>query len=73
MAKIGIFGGSFHPPHNGHLLIAQEALSAFSLDEVIWMPANHPPHKQLASGVSDHDRIELVKAAIQDNAKFSSL
>ncbi|KSU85832.1 nicotinate-nucleotide adenylyltransferase [Fictibacillus enclensis] len=71
MAKIGIFGGSFHPPHNGHLLIAQEALSAFSLDEVIWMPANHPPHKQLASGVSDHDRIELVKAAIQDNAKFS--
>lgn len=71
MLKIGIFGGSFHPPHNGHLLIAQEALSAFSLDEVIWMPANHPPHKQLASGVSDHDRIELVKAAIQDNAKFS--
>ncbi|RXY98451.1 nicotinate-nucleotide adenylyltransferase [Fictibacillus sp. S7] len=71
MAKIGIFGGSFQPPHNGHLLIAQEALSAFSLDEVIWMPANHPPHKQLASGVSDHDRIELVKAAIQDNAKFS--
>ncbi|MDN4525465.1 nicotinate-nucleotide adenylyltransferase [Fictibacillus fluitans] len=71
MGKIGIFGGSFHPPHNGHLLIAQEALTAFSLDEVIWMPANHPPHKQLVLGVSNEDRIELVKAAIQDNAKFS--
>lgn len=71
MARIGIFGGSFHPPHNGHLLIAQEALAAFSLDQVVWLPASKPPHKQLESGVSDEDRIELVKAAIRNNGQFS--
>ncbi|MGG1573554.1 nicotinate-nucleotide adenylyltransferase [Fictibacillus sp. NRS-1165] len=71
MARIGIFGGSFHPPHNGHLLIAQEALAAFSLDRVVWLPANHPPHKELISGVSSEDRMELVRAAIQGNSKFS--
>ncbi|MCQ6266299.1 nicotinate-nucleotide adenylyltransferase [Fictibacillus sp. WQ 8-8] len=71
MARIGIFGGSFHPPHNGHLLIAQEALAAFSLDRVEWLPASHPPHKDLVSGVSAEDRIDLVKAAIQGNSKFS--
>ncbi|EIT85245.1 nicotinic acid mononucleotide adenylyltransferase [Fictibacillus macauensis ZFHKF-1] len=71
MAKIGVFGGSFNPPHHGHLLIAQEALAAFALDEVWWMPASQPPHKQLAGNVSDEDRIALVQEAIRHNDKFS--
>ena len=50
MAKIGIFGGSFDPPHLGHILALEEFQRKLSLDRVIVIPAGEPPHKQLASG-----------------------
>lgn len=47
MAKIGIFGGSFNPPHSGHIMAAKAALEALSLDRLIFLPSNIPPHKPM--------------------------
>ena len=47
MARIGLLGGTFNPPHVGHMLCAQEALAALELDRVLLMPVHTPPHKEL--------------------------
>ncbi|RXJ00001.1 nicotinate-nucleotide adenylyltransferase [Anaerobacillus alkaliphilus] len=70
MKKIGILGGTFDPPHYGHLLIAEEARIACSLDEVWFMPTRIPPHKVGSNLCSDADRIEMVKQAITGNSYF---
>ena len=44
--NIGLFGGSFDPIHRGHIALAQAAASRFSLRQVLFVPANLPPHKQ---------------------------
>jgi nicotinate-nucleotide adenylyltransferase len=69
--KIGLFGGTFNPPHIGHLIIAQEALLQLRLDEVWWMPASVPPHKEFVKEVEDIQRIEMVKKTIGNNNQFS--
>ncbi|MCM3716902.1 nicotinate-nucleotide adenylyltransferase [Fictibacillus phosphorivorans] len=69
--NIGLFGGTFNPPHIGHLMIAQEALKQLNLDEVWWMPASNPPHKKKVEDVSDNHRIEMVKKTIGNNNQFS--
>ena len=46
MKKIGILGGTFNPPHIGHLIIANEVLDALNLDEIRFMPNYVPPHKE---------------------------
>ncbi|MFD1018830.1 nicotinate-nucleotide adenylyltransferase [Thalassobacillus hwangdonensis] len=72
MKKIGILGGTFDPPHIGHLIIAEEVYQELGLDEVWFMPSNEPPHKSnaMASGT---DRLEMVEAAIQGNAHFRAV
>lgn len=50
MRRIGVYGGSFNPPHNGHMLAAQEAMRALALDELLFVPAGTPPHKELPNG-----------------------
>lgn len=62
--KIGILGGSFNPPHNGHVYIAREVKRRFSLDRVLFMVAGDPPHKSIAFGVSAKERLELTRAAL---------
>ena len=64
--KIGIFGGTFDPIHRGHLQLAQNARTQFSLDKVVFIPAYQPPHKQeLFSLTSACDRFEMVRLAIE--------
>jgi len=65
-----LFGGSFDPVHTGHLIIAEAAAQAFSLDRVIFMPACISPFKEKGGVVSDADRCVLLRAAIKGNAAF---
>jgi len=63
--RLGILGGTFNPPHLGHLVCAQEAHAQLGLDRVVLMPAREPPHKRLAPGGPDAEqRYELCRLAI---------
>ncbi|MTH52500.1 nicotinate-nucleotide adenylyltransferase [Bacillus mangrovi] len=64
MKEIGILGGTFDPPHYGHLLIASEVMAALSLDEIWFMPNRLPPHKQHEEHSSPDERFEMLKLAI---------
>lgn len=70
MKKIGILGGTFDPPHNGHLLIANEVLQALMLDEIWFMPNQEPPHKLKSKEVTNHDRISMLELAIAGHPNF---
>ncbi len=62
LTKIGILGGTFNPPHNGHLYLAKKIKAEFLLDKVILLPNGQPPHKKgLASA---KDRAEMIKLLI---------
>ncbi len=64
MARIGIYGGSFNPPHIGHVKAAQEMITLLGLDRLLIIPAAIPPHKQLPDGTpAPEDRLELCKLA----------
>lgn len=70
MKRIGILGGTFDPPHNGHLLIANEVLSALQLDEIWFMPNQEPPHKKKPDTVKNENRLQMLKLALQGNEQF---
>lgn len=62
--KIGIYGGSFNPPHLGHLAAAKAAMAALELDRLVFIPAGVPPHKELAPGSPDRaQRLEMTRIA----------
>ncbi len=69
--KIGVFGGTFNPIHNGHLINAQVIKDNYSLDKVLFVPSKYPVHKNLDSNVSAEHRFEMIKLATQDNAGFN--
>ncbi|RWR15183.1 nicotinate-nucleotide adenylyltransferase [Siminovitchia fortis] len=69
--KIGILGGTFDPPHLGHLIIANEVLDRLGLDEVRFMPNHEPPHKERHSGTSVENRLDMLERAIDGHPKFS--
>lgn len=69
--KIGIYGGTFNPPHIGHLLLAQGALEDLKLDKIIFMPGGNPPHKQKGDVIDKMHRFEMTKLLTKDNPKFS--
>ena len=69
--KIGLMGGTFDPIHIGHLILGEAAWRQFCLDEVWFLPAGNPPHKQNRAGrASDRERLEMVRLAIQSNPHF---
>ena len=70
MKKVGILGGTFNPPHIGHLMMANEAYHALELDEVRFMPNAIPPHKK-ADGATDEQRQKMVELAIADVPYFA--
>lgn len=69
MRAIGVLGGTFDPIHFGHLRLAQELADAVSLDEVLFIPAAIPPHRQQPA-TSAQQRAGMVALAIQDNPSF---
>lgn len=67
MAKIGIFGGSFNPPHMGHLLAVREFQEKLGLDLVLLIPAAVPPHKKLTvNSPAAQCRLEMTRLAAQE-------
>ena len=65
MARIGIFGGTFNPPHLGHVQAVTAAREELGLDRVLLIPAAVPPHKQLPPHSPDADmRLELTRLAV---------
>ncbi len=70
MRKIGILGGTFDPPHLGHLLIANEVLNSLNLEEIWFMPNREPPHKKKSGFLSDAERVKLLELAIADHPCF---
>ncbi len=68
--RIGIFGGTFDPPHLGHLIAAQQAAELLRLDRVLFIPAGRPPHKQRRPKTPPADRLAMVKLAIAGNPLF---
>ena len=63
--RIGILGGTFNPPHLGHLICAQEAYLQLGLDRVTLIPARIPPHKPVEDEPGAEHRLELCRLAIQ--------
>lgn len=70
MAGLGIFGGTFDPPHLGHLILAAEAYDQLALDRLFWVLTPNPPHKLGHEITPAAARLQLVQAAIQDNSRF---
>ncbi len=69
--KIGIMGGTFDPPHLGHLILAQSAYEALHLDSVWFIPSGNPPHKvNRNGGESDAHRVEMTRLAISLDSRF---
>lgn len=68
--KIGIFGGTFDPIHNGHLYIAYEAERQLGLDKVIIIPSGTPPHKKSSKVTDANVRLEMVKIAAKRYVNF---
>lgn len=62
--RIGIFGGTFNPVHNAHLTIAEQSYLQYQLDQVIFMPAGKPPHKQNEHILEDKQRLDMLALAI---------
>lgn len=70
MNRIGIFGGTFDPPHVGHLILASEAADQLQLERVLWVLTPDPPHKQGLPITPLPIRLAMVEAAIEDNPLF---
>ena len=68
--RLGIFGGTFNPVHYGHLLLAESCREQLALDEVWFMPAAVPPHKQNAELTPALARIDMLKLAIGGQDSF---
>lgn len=65
-----IFGGTFDPPHIGHLLIAQTICEAEEFDKIIFVPASKNPHKTKDATSSVERRLEMLKSAVAENPHF---
>ena len=68
--RFGLFGGTFDPPHVGHLILASEAKSQLDLTRVLWTVTPDPPHKQDQTITSLEHRLAMVKLAIEDEPTF---
>lgn len=67
---IGLFGGSFNPPHIAHLVVAEVVCDQFGLNEVWWIPTAAPPHKSGEELVSVEHRLAMTRRVVEPNAAF---
>lgn len=69
-AGVALFGGTFDPPHIGHMVVAQDAFEALSVRRVVWIPCGHPPHKLPWRVTSPELRLEMTRAAVAGDERF---
>jgi nicotinate-nucleotide adenylyltransferase len=70
MVRLGIFGGTFDPPHIGHLILAAETRAQLELDRLLWVLTPEPPHKRHQHITPLQTRLELLHAALHDDPGF---
>ncbi len=68
--RLGIFGGTFDPPHIGHMILASEAFGQLCLDHVLWVLTPQPPHKRDQHISPLEQRLELVQTAVHPDPRF---
>jgi len=68
--KIGVFGGSFNPIHNGHLILAQDVFESFELDHLLFVPCGFPPHKDVADFAPGDHRVHMLEMVAETDPRF---
>lgn len=68
--RIGVFGGTFDPPHNGHVSVARDVADALGLDQVLWIPARQPPHKAPGAHTEAATRVAMTRSAACADERF---
>jgi nicotinate-nucleotide adenylyltransferase len=71
LTRVGLLGGTFNPPHLGHLVCAQEAYAQLGLDRVVLMPVFQPPHKEAERDPGIEHRVELCRRAVAGDERFA--
>jgi nicotinate-nucleotide adenylyltransferase len=71
MARVGLLGGTFNPPHLGHLVCAQEAHWTLGLDRVLLVPARVPPHKVVEADPGAEHRVAMCEAAVAGDPRLA--
>jgi nicotinate-nucleotide adenylyltransferase len=69
--RLGILGGTFDPPHTGHLILAEYAYDALDLEQVLFVPAADPPHKQQEDKQPVKHRLVMLELALTENDHFA--
>jgi nicotinate-nucleotide adenylyltransferase len=69
--RIGLFGGTFNPPHSGHLIVAEHVLEAMSLDQIVFIPSAISPHKLGQTVPPPSSRLAMLQLAVRRNRRFS--
>jgi nicotinate-nucleotide adenylyltransferase len=73
LPRVGILGGTFNPPHLGHMVCAQEAYEQLGLDRVLLVPVHTPPHKAVVvEDPGPEHRLALVRAAVSEDERFEA-
>ncbi len=70
LGRIGLFGGTFDPVHNGHLIAAQDFQEGLELDAVIWIPCRQSPHKKGKAVTAPKHRLEMLRGALEPYLRF---
>lgn len=69
--KVGILGGTFNPPHMGHLMMAEQVKDQLDLDKIFFMPTAQPPHSSVKkTTIASEKRVQMLELATMDNSDF---
>lgn len=69
--EVGLFGGSFNPPHVAHLIVAETVRDQFGLEKVLWIPSFKPPHKPEDNLAAPDHRLRMTQRAVAGNPAFA--
>ena len=67
---VALLGGTFDPPHVGHLIVAQDVFEALPVERIVWLPCGDPPHKPPSSVTSPELRLEMTRVAVSGDERF---